>query len=128
MPVAVAANLPVRRILQRKRRRVIPRRVRHADAVDVAFDNAPLLHGAEFHIGSIEMSGVEQQPAFEDLARELAQPIMRYLERYVGDRALAQDLWQETLMRMHQGLPSFACRSSIKTWAFSIASRVAADY
>jgi RNA polymerase sigma-70 factor (ECF subfamily) len=29
---------------------------------------------------------------------------------------------------MHKGLSSFAGRSSIKTWAFSIASRVAADY
>ena len=31
-------------------------------------------------------------------------------------------------MRMHKGLSAFAGRSSIKTWAFSIASRVAADY
>ena len=31
-------------------------------------------------------------------------------------------------MRMSKGLSSFAGRSSIKTWAFSIASRVAADY
>jgi RNA polymerase sigma-70 factor (ECF subfamily) len=96
----------------------------------VAFDEAPLLHdpAAEFHSGSMGMNGVEQQPAFENLARELARPILRYLERYVGDAALAEDLWQETLMRMHKGLSSFAGRSSIKTWAFSIASRVAADY
>jgi RNA polymerase sigma-70 factor (ECF subfamily) len=68
------------------------------------------------------------QLVFEDVARELALPIMRYLERYVGDRAVADDLWQETLLRVHQGLPAFANRSSIKTWAFSIASRVAADH
>ncbi len=74
------------------------------------------------------MNAIEEQPAFEDLARELAQPIMRYLERYVGDGAVAEDLWQETLLRMNKGLSSFAGRSSIKTWAFSIASRVAADY
>ena len=74
------------------------------------------------------MDRLDEQPAFEDLARELAQPILRYLERYVGDRAVAEDLLQETLMRMDKGLSSFAGRSSIKTWAFSIASRVAADY
>lgn len=74
------------------------------------------------------MNGVEEQPAFEDIARDLAQPILRYLERYVGDRAVAEDLQQETLMRVHNGLSSFASRSSIKTWVFSIASRVAADY
>jgi RNA polymerase sigma-70 factor (ECF subfamily) len=71
---------------------------------------------------------IEGQPAIDGLVRELEQPILRYLERHVGDRAVAEDLWQETLVRMTKGLPSFAGRSSIKTWAFSIASRVAADY
>jgi RNA polymerase sigma-70 factor (ECF subfamily) len=76
----------------------------------------------------MEMNSLNEQPVFEDLARDLAPPIMRYLERYVGDRTAAEDLCQETLMRMHKGLSKFAGRSSIKTWAFSIASRVAADY
>jgi len=84
--------------------------------------------GAEFRLGSMEMNEIQELPAFEDLARELAQPIVRYLERYVGNHAVAEELWQETLMRMHKGLSSFAGRASIKTWAFSIASRVAADY
>jgi RNA polymerase sigma-70 factor (ECF subfamily) len=74
------------------------------------------------------MNGVAGQPAFQDIARDLMQPLLRYLERYVGDRAVAEDLQQETLIRMNKGLASFAGRSSIKTWAFSIASRVAADY
>jgi RNA polymerase sigma-70 factor (ECF subfamily) len=76
----------------------------------------------------MKMNGVEGQPAFEGLVRDLEQPIMRYLERYVGDRTEAEDLWQETLMRINKGFSTFAGRSSIKTWAFSIASRVAADY
>jgi RNA polymerase sigma-70 factor, ECF subfamily len=95
------------------------------------FDDAPPSDDseAEFHFGSMEMSDVlEEHPAFEDLARQLARPVMRYLERYVGDRAVAEELWQEALIRMNKGLSSFAGRSSIKTWAFSIASRVAADY
>lgn len=40
--------------------------------------------------------------------------------------------WQKTCGRKRRceckGLPNFAGRSSIKTWAFAIASRVAADY
>src|SRR5512139_2998936 len=65
---------------------------------------------------------------FETVARDLTTPIRRYLERYVGNRAVAEDLCQETLLRIQRGLPSFEGRSPIKTWAFSIASRVAADY
>lgn len=74
------------------------------------------------------MSELAVQPAFDDLARDLALPIMRYLKRYVGDRAVAEDLLQEALLRMSKGFASFAGRSSIKTWAFSIAARVAADH
>src|SRR5512132_4311241 len=76
----------------------------------------------------MKMNDVQEKPALEDLARSLALPVMRYLERYVGDRAVAEDLWQETLVRMYKGWSSFAGRASIKTWAFAIASRVAADY
>ncbi len=66
--------------------------------------------------------------AFDPTARELAKSILDFLQRYVGDRSTAEDLLQETLIRMDRGLASFEGRSSLKTWAFSIASRVAADY
>lgn len=66
--------------------------------------------------------------SFPQLAQELSQPLLSYLHRYAGDRAVAEDLLQETLMRMEHGLPGFAHRASVKTWAFSIATRVAADY
>jgi RNA polymerase sigma-70 factor, ECF subfamily len=69
-----------------------------------------------------------QELSFPELARELSQPLLRYFQRYVGEAATADDLLQETLIRIERGLPSFAARASIKTWAFSIATRVAADY
>lgn len=74
------------------------------------------------------MNSAPGQPTFDAVARELASSILHFLERYVGNRAVAEDLLQETLIRMSKSLPSFAGRSSVKTWAFSIASRVAADY
>jgi RNA polymerase sigma-70 factor (ECF subfamily) len=63
-----------------------------------------------------------------EVAEELSGPLLRYLGRYVGDRDLAEDLLQETLIRITRGLPSFAGRAELKTWAFSIATRVAADH
>jgi RNA polymerase sigma-70 factor (ECF subfamily) len=74
------------------------------------------------------MNDLAEQPSFKDIAGEISQPLLRYLERYVGDRSVAEDLSQETLLRMSDGLTSFHGRSTIKTWAFSIANRVAADY
>jgi RNA polymerase sigma-70 factor, ECF subfamily len=69
-----------------------------------------------------------QRISFPELARDLSKDLLRYLQRYVGDQATAEDLLQETLTRMNRGLADFAGRSSAKTWAFAIATRVAADY
>lgn len=74
------------------------------------------------------MNRVPEHPTLDAAARELASSILHFLERYVGNRAVAEELLQETLIRMNKGLPSFVGRSSVKTWAFSIASRAAADY
>ncbi len=74
-----------------------------------------------------ERSG-KPPPPFEQVAEELSGPLLRYLSRYVGDRDLAEDLLQETLIRISRGLPGFAEKSELKTWAFSIATRVAADH
>ncbi|THD01177.1 RNA polymerase subunit sigma-24 [Panacagrimonas perspica] len=65
---------------------------------------------------------------FEAAARAVSRAVLDYLIRYVGNPTVAEDLLQETLIRMDRGLGSFEGRASIKTWAFSIASRVAADY
>ena len=70
----------------------------------------------------------QEIPSFEDLATTLSGPLQRYLERMVGNRATADDLLQETLLRVARGLPRFEGRSSVKTWAFAIATRVATDH
>jgi RNA polymerase sigma-70 factor, ECF subfamily len=69
-----------------------------------------------------------EAPSLRQIAEELSAPLLRYLERYVGDRAVAEDLLQETLIRIDRGLPGFEGRASVKTWAFSIATRIAADH
>jgi RNA polymerase sigma-70 factor, ECF subfamily len=69
-----------------------------------------------------------EDPSFEEVAEELSVPLQRYLERMVGNRATADDLLQETLLRIARGLPGFEGRASVKTWAFKIATRVATDH
>lgn len=73
------------------------------------------------------MVSITEQSSVDVVLAEVAQPVLRYLERFVGDRAIAEDLQQETLVRVARAFPSFEGRSSLKTWAFSIANRVAAD-
>lgn len=72
--------------------------------------------------------GTTAKPPFDAVALEIVRPLSRYLRRYVGDKSTADDLLQETLLRILRGLPGFEGRANVKTWAFSIATRVAADY
>lgn len=65
---------------------------------------------------------------FEDVVEEISEPLRRYLVRLVGNRATADDLLQDTLLKIARALPGFEGRSSIKTWAFTIATRVATDH
>jgi RNA polymerase sigma-70 factor (ECF subfamily) len=66
--------------------------------------------------------------SFEALVQELSGPLRRHLERLVGNRTIADDLLQDTLLKIARGLPDFEGRSSVKTWAFTIATRVATDH
>ncbi|GIE76369.1 RNA polymerase sigma factor [Actinoplanes philippinensis] len=55
----------------------------------------------------------------------------RDLMRFLGSLAPAaevEDLAQETYIRMVGALPGFAGRSTVRTWLFAIARRVAADH
>lgn len=74
------------------------------------------------------MDDNSQNQSFEIVAREIIPALTRYLRRYVGDKSVADDLMQETLVRISRGLSSFENRSNVKTWAFAIATRVAVDY
>jgi RNA polymerase sigma-70 factor (ECF subfamily) len=66
--------------------------------------------------------------SFEDVANELSPFLSHYLQRVVQDRGIAEDLLQQTLMRIARGLPDFDGRSSVKTWAYTIATRTAMDH
>ncbi|MHC4223868.1 MAG: RNA polymerase sigma factor [Planctomycetota bacterium] len=71
---------------------------------------------------------MSEAPSFDEVAKQLSGPLQRYLQRFVGEPYTAEDLLQETLLRISKGLPGFEGRSSLKTWAFSIATRAAIDH
>jgi RNA polymerase sigma-70 factor (ECF subfamily) len=71
---------------------------------------------------------MERNVTVQAALEELGKPVTSYLRRYCGDDQLALDLAQETLIRIARSLPEFNGRSSLKTWAFSIANRVAIDH
>jgi RNA polymerase sigma-70 factor, ECF subfamily len=58
--------------------------------------------------------------AFDELARGLSPRLRAFLVRLSGSRALADDLTQETLLRIHRARGSFARGSAVIPWALAI--------
>ena len=59
--------------------------------------------------------------AFDELARGLTPRLRAFLLRISGSHALADDLAQETLLRVHRARGSFARGSAVVPWALAIA-------
>ncbi|MFG1992758.1 sigma-70 family RNA polymerase sigma factor [Actinoplanes sp. NPDC048988] len=64
--------------------------------------------------------------ALTDLIRATQGDVMRFLHPLASPGEV-EDLTQETYLRAVRALPGFAGRSSVRTWLFAIARRVAAD-
>jgi RNA polymerase sigma-70 factor (ECF subfamily) len=65
--------------------------------------------------------------AFEQVVRQHQQSVWRFLRRLLGDAAAAEDVTQETFLRVHRRLPSYGFRSSFTSWVFQIARNAGID-
>jgi RNA polymerase sigma-70 factor (ECF subfamily) len=59
--------------------------------------------------------------AFDRIAERYAPRIFRLCHAFVRDEAAAEDLAQETLVRVWRALASFDARSRLSTWIYAIA-------
>jgi RNA polymerase sigma-70 factor (ECF subfamily) len=65
--------------------------------------------------------------AFESLVRAYQAHVFRFVRHLVGDPALAEDLTQETFLRLYRRLGSFRFQSKFSTWLFQVARNAATD-
>jgi RNA polymerase sigma-70 factor (ECF subfamily) len=65
---------------------------------------------------------------FAEVFREHAPYVWRVLRRLGVREADAEDLCQEVFVVVHRKLPEFEGRSSVRTWIYGIAARVASDH
>lgn len=65
---------------------------------------------------------------FRDVFREHAPFVWRVLRRLGVREADVEDLCQEVFVIVHRKLPEFEGRSSVRTWIYGIALRVASDH
>ena len=65
--------------------------------------------------------------AFEQLVRAYQQPVWRFLRRLLGDDGVAEDVAQETFLRVFRRLPTFTFQAKFSTWVFQIARNASVD-
>lgn len=65
--------------------------------------------------------------AFEQLVRTYQQHVWRFLRRLLGDGAAAEDVAQETFLRVFRHLPTYSFESKFSTWVFQIARNAGID-
>lgn len=65
--------------------------------------------------------------AFAALVEPLRVPVWRFLCRYLSDQALAEDVVQDTFIRVYTRMGSFRGGSKFSTWVFQIARNAAID-
>jgi len=66
--------------------------------------------------------------AFRELVRRYERPVFSLLYRMVRDRALAEDLAQETFIKVLNGIKSYRPEFKFSSWIFKIANNAAIDY
>jgi RNA polymerase sigma-70 factor, ECF subfamily len=65
--------------------------------------------------------------AFDEVYRYMAPRLHAYLLRRCHDRAHAEDLVQQTFLRLHSARESFQPGARLAPWAFTIAARLLVD-
>ena len=66
--------------------------------------------------------------AYRELVGRLEKPLLTFIQKYVGEPNLAEDLFQETFVRVVRSLGDFRPDASITTWIFTIARNLCLDH
>lgn len=77
--------------------------------------------------GLVRAAAAGDLEAFEQLVREHQAYVWRFLRRLLGDDAIAEDVTQETFLRVYLRLDSFAFQSKFSTWVLQIARNAGID-
>jgi RNA polymerase sigma-70 factor (ECF subfamily) len=89
----------------------------------VAPDSPPDVPEAEREL--MARVGRGDPDAFEALYERFSGPVMAFVHGLCQDRALSEDLVQETFLRAWRAAPRWRPRARLSTWLFQIAKRLA---
>lgn len=76
----------------------------------------------------VERARNGDEAAFAALFEQFHAPILNYLHRMVSDRALAEDLTQDTFIKAYKALPRTKPDLAFKAWLYRIATNTAISH
>jgi RNA polymerase sigma-70 factor (ECF subfamily) len=65
--------------------------------------------------------------ALAELVRRYEEPLLNFLFRMTGDPTEAEDLFQETFLRVLKSAPTYEPRAAFSTWLYTIARNLCID-
>lgn len=66
--------------------------------------------------------------AYRELVGRLEKPLINFILRFVGERHVAEDLFQETFVRVIRSLAQYRPTASLSTWIHTIARNLCLDH
>src|SRR5215212_10123359 len=68
-----------------------------------------------------------EKSAFATLVSRYQRELFHFLIRFIGDRAAAEDVFQESFLQVHQSAAQFDLTRRFRPWLFTIAANKARD-
>jgi len=66
--------------------------------------------------------------AFEELVRRYERELYGYLRNYLGDAAIAEDVFQQTFLQVYLKCDQFEPQRKFRPWLYAVATNQAIDY
>ena len=76
----------------------------------------------------VELAKAGKETAYRELLRRYERPVFSLVYRMVRDRTLAEDLAQETFIKVLNALDSYRPEYKFSSWIFKIANNAAIDH
>jgi RNA polymerase sigma-70 factor (ECF subfamily) len=73
------------------------------------------------------VKGDDPRLAFEELMNRYEKRLVNFLNRYAGDVSTAENLAQETFLRIYKNRMEYEPQAKFKTWLYRIATNLAID-
>jgi RNA polymerase sigma-70 factor (ECF subfamily) len=99
-----------------------------ADPVHVRWSSVPVTRAENSASRAMARYARGEDEAFGEVYDGLAERLLRYLRRLTRNEATAEDLVQQTFLRMHAARARFRDGSDVVPWAYAIARRVFLDH